>query len=121
MVRRVKRTGPSAVTVVKVRRRDGGHCVLCAETYGLQTHHRRPRGLGGSSWSGINLPSNLLTLCRMHHDYIESHRQWALDNGLLVRQSKDPARIPVTLSIGRVYLTADGEYRKPGEPEGNDD
>lgn len=114
-----RNTDPSRKTVLKVRERDEDKCVLCWRTDGLQTHHRRPRGIGGTRWKGINLPSNLLTLCYFHHQYIETHRGWALNLGLLVSGFEDPADVPVKLlRHGWVELLSNGKFNQI-EWEGN--
>jgi 5-methylcytosine-specific restriction protein A len=105
-----RNTNPSRSTIHVVRARDGGTCVQCWTIEGLQTHHRRPRHMGGTRWAGINLPSNLLTLCYSCHEYIERHRGWALTMGLLVSQYEDPAKVPVKLiRHGWVLLEENGD------------
>lgn len=46
----------------EVYRRDGWRCALCDSTDGLQIHHVKPRGKGGSDH-----PMNLITLCWRCH------------------------------------------------------
>jgi 5-methylcytosine-specific restriction protein A len=87
--------------------RDGHCCVLCGATQSLQLHHRRPRGLGGTSDLSANLPANLLLLCLTHHAEVESHREWALQHGYLVRQGTDPASVPLLYGHDWVRLTDD--------------
>lgn len=108
-----RNTNPSPKTVLKVRERDDGMCILCLNAYGLQTHHRRPRQMGGSTWPGINLANNLITLCQDHHAYIESHREWALGRGYLVSQFEDPANVPIFVPRhGWIELQPDGTYNE---------
>lgn len=45
-----------------VYKRDGYRCALCDSTDGLQIHHVKPRGKGGSDH-----PMNLITLCWRCH------------------------------------------------------
>ena len=45
-----------------VYERDGFRCALCDSTDGIQIHHIKPRGRGGSSH-----PMNLITLCWRCH------------------------------------------------------
>lgn len=109
----MRRTGPSAATVTLVRERDGQACVLCGTTNNLTTHHRRARGMGGSRWPGINLPTNLLTLCGSGttgcHGFVESYRNTARTQGYLVSQHADPAELPVFTHHGWVLLDNEGE------------
>lgn len=70
-------------------------CESCGLQRGTEAHHRRPRGIGGTHRPCTNLPSNGLWLCRECHNTIESHRHNARANGWLVRQTEDPATVPV--------------------------
>lgn len=56
-----------------------------------QTHHRRPRGMGGSSQPDTNQSANLICLCSPCHNWIESNRKQALENGWLVTQAQIPS------------------------------
>lgn len=88
-------TGPTPATRWLVLTRDHFACVVCGNG-GAVLHHRRPRGMSGSSGPAINLPSNLLTLCRSCHDQVESWRAHAERHGYIVRRGVgDPARVPV--------------------------
>jgi hypothetical protein len=104
-----RNTDPSWSTVQTVRERDDYTCVLCFVRDALQTHHRRLRGMGGSKWAGINLPSNLITVCATCHKYIHDHVAWAKSEGLIVSHSADPAKVAVRLfRHGLVTLQSDG-------------
>lgn len=48
----------------------------------LDVHHIEPRGMGGSRQD----TSPLATLCRKHHDHVETHREEARQRGLLIRK-----------------------------------
>lgn len=52
-----------------VARRDGGQCVVCGSTDRVQRHHVRPLSEGG-----IDHPSNMVTLCKFHHDQAHARR-----------------------------------------------
>jgi len=106
----MRRTGPSAATVALVRERDHHVCVHCGTTgHGLSTHHRRNRGMGGSRWAGINLPTNLLTLCGDGttgcHGWVTEHPTQARELGLAVSLHADPATVPVTTHTGTHLLS----------------
>ena len=94
--------------------RSGGRCEACGRaltTEQLHVHHRRPRGMGGTRRSDVHSYANLLALHPACHAAIESRREQALDDGLLVLQSQDPATVPVLIGgRGWVLLTADGAY-----------
>jgi hypothetical protein len=92
--------------------RSGHRCELCGIRLGAgeegTAHHRRPRGAGGSRAADTDDLSNLLLLCggalggiQGCHGHIESNRQWAMENGLLVPQGHDPATCIVVLHGGR--------------------
>lgn len=51
----------------KVFKRDNLCCRMCESKHDLTAHHIVPRDDGGGDHLG-----NLVTLCRKHHDYIES-------------------------------------------------
>jgi 5-methylcytosine-specific restriction protein A len=94
--RRARDTGPGRATREAVLERDGYACVMCGKgPHGLQVHHRKPRRMGGRSESGINAPSNLVTLCEADHAWAESRRAEALEMGLLLHEADDPAKVPV--------------------------
>jgi len=108
-----RRTDPTPATVRLVRERDKHACARCATTNQLTTHHRRNRGMGGSRWPGINLPSNLLTLCGSGttgcHGWVTDHPLGARALGLAVSMHADPATVPVTTWQGTYLLTNMGE------------
>lgn len=107
-------TGPSLRTRAAVIGRCLGLCERCGKNLNGQPysiHHRRPRGMGGTTREDANSPSNLLVLCGSGvtgcHGWIESRRSEAFEDGLLIRQTDDPAAIPVLLERGWVLLTDD--------------
>lgn len=91
------RTFPAS-TVELVTARSETFCECMARGCTLKAvhcHHRRPRGMGSTQRPETNHASNCLHVCRRCHERIESMRNWALSNGFLVRQSDDPAAVPV--------------------------
>lgn len=104
---------------LEVLQRDGFRCVLCGRV-ATDTHHRQPRGMGGSARNAdIHSPANLVSLCREHHSHTESRRAWAYGEGLLVRSGFDPAETPVRLSAGRwVLFLKDGTIAKASRRTG---
>jgi 5-methylcytosine-specific restriction protein A len=89
--------------------RAAGRCEVCGEAKpGMQVHHRRPRGMGGSKRDCTNLASNGLYCCPDDHAWIESHREWAYAQGLLLRQGQKPTAWPVQLHRGLVLLSDSG-------------
>lgn len=114
MARRARYTGPTQVERGTLAFRSGGICEhpwLCGRP-ALQAHHRRPRGLGGSSAPDINDVSNLVHLCLEHHAWTESNRWLATIFGLLVPFSGHPARVRALLRHSKlpVLLLPDGGF-----------
>lgn len=66
-------------------------CQLTATTI----HHRRPRGMGGTRREATNYADNGLAACGACHHIVETRREWAYENGFLVRQADDPASVAV--------------------------
>lgn len=90
-----------------------GRCESAAE----HMHHRRPRGLGGTSVPWVNKAANALHLCMVHHAYVESHRTLAIAEGWLISQHRTDAvatDIPVTRNGKSVLLSDDGSFRPVG-------
>ncbi|BCI54991.1 hypothetical protein NIIDNTM18_42690 [Mycolicibacterium litorale] len=98
---------PDAVRQVIVAR-SAGRCEKCGEAWAEAHHHRRPRGAGGSRRADTNTPVNALALDNRCHEWIESHRTEALENGWLVRQSASPADVPVLYRGRMAWLRDDG-------------
>lgn len=71
-------------------------------------HHRRPRGMGGTSRRPSGDPANCLYLHPKCHDQIERERAQGLENGWLVRQTDEPATVPVLRQGQWVLLGQDG-------------
>lgn len=74
----------------------------------VSRHHRLPRGAGGSALEEQHSLDRLLlvdgdgvTGC---HGFIEQHRTWAYEAGMLVPRGQDPAGWPVRLASGREVL-----------------
>lgn len=119
---RRKPTGPVQSIRHLVMNRCAARCEVCGRRTDGHTpfniHHRKPRGMGGTTNERTNLPSNLLFVCGTGttgcHGWIESHREEAHRRGLILRQSEDPRTAPVTLYDHRtVYLDDLGAYN-PG-------
>jgi hypothetical protein len=90
----------SQATMALLQGRSGGRCECCG-ALATNTHHRRPRGMGGSRDPRTNQASNLVRLCGSGttgcHGAIESNRDHFRDMGFLVRQGVDPAAVPILL------------------------
>lgn len=108
--RKRKYTGASPAALHLVKLRSDGLCERCGAAEAVQTHHRRPRRLGGSSDVSTNLPSNLVHLCVACHGLIESHRNWAYEAGLLLHAAADPRATSVHLRHGLVLLDDVGTW-----------
>ncbi|TDC25938.1 hypothetical protein E1211_30500, partial [Micromonospora sp. 15K316] len=122
-VQRPTDTGPDAATVQVVAVRDQGRCVRCGRYVlaGMRgrdwsVQHRRARQ-GRDHRPDTNRPQNLILLCGSAttgcHGWVESYRSAARDGGWAIRQTEDPAAMPVDHHLhGRVWLTADGGFTR---------
>ncbi|OBK92619.1 hypothetical protein A5646_03320 [Mycobacterium sp. 1245499.0] len=95
-------------------------CEVCDLHLGAQAHHRRPRGAGGTKRPESNQPANALWVCNDCHARIESQRAEALTYGWLVRQTDDPADVPVLYRGFWVWMDNLGNLHdtKPAVKEG---
>lgn len=71
---------------------------------GGHVHHRRPRQRGGSRAADVHDPSNLLLLCVECHDWVESNRTIAYEQGLLVHTGMAHSTVPVLVRGNWVLL-----------------
>ena len=79
-----------------VHLRAGGRCDRCGITVqAAQFHHRRARGMGGTSREESGEAANCLLLHPACHEYIERHRTESYEKGWLVRQNDEPTLVPV--------------------------
>jgi hypothetical protein len=114
-------------TKALVDRRDGGLCVRCGAPANNRDH-RRTRGSGGTTVEGINLPSNLLTLCGMGntsgcHQWKDDARADALRDGYALPLNGvqlDAELVPVKTRHGWFLYLNDGTRTPcPEPPEGD--
>ncbi len=102
-------TGFSKQVRRQIEDRAAGSCERCgiaAPAY--QLHHRRPRGMGGSTAVETNRASNGLCVCVSCHADIEANREEALRFGWLVRQGQNPVEVSVLRKGMWVRLADDG-------------
>jgi len=101
-------------TVEKVRARANEKCERCGSSESLRwsLHHRIPRGMGGSKDPRLNLPSNIIFLCGSGtegcHGWIESHREEAMTDGMLLHRNDDAAELPVKFWYATVFIDDEG-------------
>lgn len=99
----------SEATRKVIYKRANGRCEVCGLPWQIaQIHHRRPRGMGGTSRKNSGTASNGLLVHPKCHARIESQREIALENGWLVSQTADPLVVPVKLWHGVVLLDDNG-------------
>ncbi len=79
-------------------------CERCGLKRGVQAHHRRPRGMGGTKRPETNQASAGVWLCLECHAAVESNRAAALSEGWLVPQNSDPATVPLLYRGSWVHL-----------------
>ena len=121
----MKRTGfPAAVSELVLARSEGACEIMagCCTHTATDLHHRRPRGMGGSKADDTNTAANALAACRPCHLWVESRREWSVENGFLIGQYADPTTVPVWWRCNRnnagskimVYLREDGSKKHFG-------
>lgn len=105
---------PAKVAAV-VDGRDEGVCVYDGQR-ATDRHHRRFKGMGGSSLPDKDSPQNLVTLCGFGntsgcHGRAHSDRAWSEAHGYRVAPGVDPRTVPIFhQGWGHVYLTEDGGF-----------
>ena len=107
--------------------RAGGVCELAGwdvvECLGpLDTHHRQPVNMGGTTDPGVHVPSNGVVPCRAHHGYVHRHPLLSKGLGLIIpRGVQRPAVTSVSFDGGKTrrYLRDDGRYARRA-PAGGD-
>ena len=79
----------------------------------LELHHRRLRGMGGTSAGGSHDAANGVALCTWHHAWAHRYRGKSEPLGLIVSRYRAPAEVPLVLDGRgtRMWLTPDGRYR----------
>ena len=119
-----RNTGPTPTVVALVLDRARMQCEIghtCGGKYlagdrgqHWSLHHRRSRGMGGTSNPAINLPANLLAACGSGttgcHGFVESNRLWALDLGLLIRTVDERLTQAAYTIHGNVLLNDAGTF-----------
>lgn len=72
--------------------------------------------MGGSRDPVTDSPANLALLCGSGttgcHGLVEQDRAWALECGLLVRQSQDPREVDVSIMLGLLVLRLHEDGRR---------
>ena len=91
--------------------RDEGHCWVCgAGAFNFDIHHRLARKMGGANarleW--INWVSNLLTLHRGCHDWIEDNPKLARAAGWMLSDRQDPEDVLVWSKWEQVWCRLHG-------------
>ena len=111
-------TGPNLATRQAVINRAQRMCERCGQP-GVHIHHRKPRGMGGTSDPAINAAPNLVFLCLSCHEYVERNRTHAYDAGWLVHRWDDPSQVPaLTLEGFEIHFNADGTVSHGFIPHG---
>jgi hypothetical protein len=91
-----------------VDRRALFQCEVCEFGAIAEYHHRRARGMGGSSRGDTGSAANCLGLCHTCHRMIESNRRVAILMGWLVPQGISPVDRRVLYRGDWRYLDSDG-------------
>lgn len=95
--------------------RDGGKCLRCLGE-AADVHHRRVKGMGGTSDDYIKYGlANLVSLCRECHSWVHNNPSDAYSSGFLVHGWDDPAEIPIALKVIVIKLTPEGDMEVQDE------
>lgn len=93
----------------QIQERSKGRCEVCGSlALYHQIHHRRPRGMGGSTDEACGTAANGIWVHPSCHQKIESNREQALLKGWLVPQGQNPAEVPFKKYNQWVLLGDDG-------------
>jgi len=98
--------------------RSGGRCEGCGALLGwnAECHHRKAKGVGGSSDPSIHSMSNLLMLnVRCCHEPATNAERWTKVNGLRVPNAGFPLAVPV-LYRGRRWVWLEDDERVVDAP-----
>lgn len=120
-----RNTGPSVAVRKGVTERAHGACERCGQTIrgDYSIHHRKPRGMGGTTDPAANSPSNLVLLCGSAttpggcHTAVEKFRESAISTGWIVPRVADPAKTPIKRHNGWFILNADYTMTPAERPE----
>lgn len=102
--------------------RSGGRCEVSGQPLRLadfDAHHRRNKGMGGTSRPDVHDVDNLLALSPVIHNggpqSVHGRRRWSEARGYLIpKHRSDPGMQPVWLFGQRwVLLGKDGQYHAP--------
>lgn len=95
-----------------IEQRSLGRCEVCGlNRSGMQIHHRRPRGMGGTVDGWVGDSPNGLMICQGCHRMVEDRRHWAYTKGLLVRHGWHSVDVPVMLASGWSLLRPSPPYK----------
>lgn len=97
--------------------REGGRCAVSGQPLGDQDgqtwhlHHRRPKGMGGTSRADEDTLPNVIAVTPAAHRGIHAYPARSMPRGLLLSKAQpDPAACPVRLWRGWVFLAVEGGY-----------
>jgi 5-methylcytosine-specific restriction protein A len=120
-----RNTGPTTAVRKGVVERAHGVCERCGQAIrgDYSIHHRKPRGMGGTTDPAANSPSNLVLLCGSAttpggcHTSVEKFRDAAVATGWIVPRSGNPATVPIKRHNGWFILNADYTMTRTVRPE----
>lgn len=116
--KRGRGTGFDRRTVAVILDRDGHACASCGSVGNVVAHHRRNRGMGGSTDTETNSVRNGLALCWACNGLAEHHAHYAQEareRGVKLRHG-DPLTTPVRYADGALYLLrTDGTRQRVNE------
>ncbi|GEM_PF-2479411 len=106
------KTFPSRVIqIVDERRR--GRCEMCGLAVPVVYHHRRPKGMGGSTAPLIDSSLNCFGICSPCHRYVHAHPAEAYERGWLLRKNMSPGDVPPQVLTGRELFELRKKIHRP--------
>jgi 5-methylcytosine-specific restriction enzyme A len=96
--------------------RDSNLCLWCLEP-AEHVHHRKPKGIGGTSRPEVQWGlANLVSVCADHHRWIHEHPAEGYLSGFLVHSWDNPEDVPLLVKPGSVFLKlgSDGSLERSG-------
>ena len=102
----------SDVVRARVMARAAALCEHCNSREGVEYHHRRNRGQGGTRDPRAGKASNCLLLCSPCHRWATDHKPEAMEVGVVVSNfCSEPASVPVWRRDVWVLLDDEGGIR----------
>jgi len=71
----------------------GPYCQYCGSTYGIERHHIKPKGMGGTWNPEIHSEENRCDLCPLCHDRAQQYWPGYMPEDLYRKKAEDESRL----------------------------